>query len=355
MPIIFDARPATAHFPGIGRYVSNLTRAMAHFAPEGVTLITPPSVDVALPAWPRVTSAVSPFALSQQWHIPALLRQQRATLYHSAYYLMPYAPGAPTVVTFYDLIPLFLPEHFRPAQRLIYRLTHFLALTTAKVGLAISRTTQADLMRVFHAPPGKIIVTPLAADPRFSPRPRIEITALRHQYGLPEKYGLFVGSNKPHKNLPALIEAYAHTARAMPLVIAGAWEARYPEARQRVAQLGLQTAVKFLGPMPEADLPALYSGAAWFVFPSRYEGFGLPPLEAMACGAPALCADIPVLREIAADAALYFDLAQPAMLTAQLHRLQTEPLDEWRARSVARAAQFTWARAAQQTWAAYGA
>ena len=287
--------------------------------------------------------------------LPALLKKAHAALYHSAYYLMPYAPGVPTLCTFYDLIPLRYPEYFRPTQRLIYRLTHGLALAVARQGFAISHTTKADLDRVFRLPPNKVVVTPLAADPHFGPQYPTVIAALRRQYPLPAQFGLYVGSNKPHKNLPRLIQALAQAHDALPLVIAGAWEARYPAARQLAEQLQLQTRVVFLGPVPEADLPALYSAAAWFVFPSQYEGFGLPTLEALACGTPVACSDIPVLREVAGDAAHYFDLLDPASLAAALTELSTQPTRraELQHRGLARAAEFSWERTARQTWQAY--
>ena len=361
MPIVFDARTATDHFPGIGRYVSNLARALASLIPPGdfELLCAPsPSTRLALPAdVPRIICDASPFSLRQQWQVPSRLRQAGAALYHSAYYLMPYAPGVPTVSTCYDLIPLLYPEYFTAGQRLIFWLTHRLATTISQAVLAISHVTKADLIRRFHLKPDKIIVTPLAADPRFAPRSPAEIAVMRQRHRLPARYGLYFGSNKPHKNLMRLLEAWSLVARRVApvqLVIAGHWDTRFPQVQDCAATLGLEGSTRFLGPVPEEDLPALYSGAEWFIFPSLYEGFGLPVVEAMACGAPVLCSDIPVLREAAGEAALFFD---PTELTAIAHALEraVDGADrvEWAQRGLARAGQFSWKQTAQQTLAVY--
>ncbi|MEZ4663133.1 MAG: glycosyltransferase family 1 protein [Caldilineaceae bacterium] len=166
----------------------------------------------------------------------------------------------------------------------------------------------------------------------------------------------YFGINKPHKNLPALIDAYAQwrTASAYPLVIAGAWDERYPEAKQAAAQKNLGDSVIFLGPIPDADLPALYAAATAFIFPSRYEGFGLPVLEAMACGTPVACSNTSSLPEVAGDAALLFapdDINAIAGALTQLTDSSTRL--RLRERGLQQAARFTWRRTAEQTLAVY--
>jgi alpha-1,3-rhamnosyl/mannosyltransferase len=150
--LVLDARTATDHFPGIGRYVVNLAQALARIAPDlNLSLLHDPSAvatRLTLPDLPRVACPVSPFSIRQQWLVPGQLRRMGATLYHSPYYLMPYRPGIPTVLTCYDLIPLVYPQYFSATRRLIYRLTHILALRTADVTLAISQATKADLIRL---------------------------------------------------------------------------------------------------------------------------------------------------------------------------------------------------------------
>jgi glycosyltransferase involved in cell wall biosynthesis len=362
--VVLDARTATDHFPGIGRYAVNLARALIQVAPDlELSLLQDPSAPasrLALPELPRITCPVSPFALRQQWAVPRILRQSRADVYHSAYYLMPYLPGVPTVLTYYDLIPIRYPHYFSRWQPLIYRLATVLALRTAGLTLAISESTRTDLIRYFHADPERLAVTPLAADERMRPAAPEQINAVRWKHHLPEQYVLYLGVNKPHKNLVKLVEAWSHFKSRNPhstvqLVIAGHWDERYPEAKRLCEELGLREAVAFAGPVAEADLPALYSGAMLFVFPSLYEGFGLPVLEAMACGTPVICSSTSSLPEVAGNAAVLID---PANVEALAEALQSVLDDDerrrlLRARGLAQADRFSWRETARRTAEAY--
>jgi alpha-1,3-rhamnosyl/mannosyltransferase len=271
---------------------------------------------------------------------------------------MPYRPGVPTVLTCYDVIPLLFPACFSARQRLIFRVAHHLALRAASVVLAISRTTRDDLVQHFAINAARVVVTPLAADEHFGPQPPERIEAVRRTYRLPEKYVLYVGSNKPHKNLVALVKAWAalgSPAHDTWLVIAGHWDARYPEAQQVAAQLRGGERIIFAGPVAEDDLPALYSGALCFVFPSLYEGFGLPVLEAMACGTPVACSGVSSLPEIAGDAALLFDPVRVESIVEALARLMkdADQRADLRARGLRQASRFSWQQTARQTWETY--
>jgi glycosyltransferase involved in cell wall biosynthesis len=365
-PIVLDARTATDHFPGIGRYVVNLASALKRVSPElDLALLRDSAAAaqrLALPDLPALDCAVSPFRLQQQWQVRSALNRGGAALYHSAYYLMPYRPGVPAVFTCHDLIPLILPQYFRAHQRLIYRFTHQLALNAAQLTIAVSQSTKHDLQRFFHARSDRIVVVPEGVDDHFKPPPRAELERVRAQYALPGRYLLYFGSNKPHKNLRRLVEAFARSsssdrATGIGLVIAGHWDQRYPQAQELAAQLNLRDRVRFIGPVKDADLPALYGGAEVFVFPSEYEGFGLPVLEAMACGTPVVCGNGSSLPEVAGDAAL---LCDPQDIGGLAHAIE-QVLDDGdvraalRQRGLARAAQFSWERTAQQTLRAYQA
>jgi len=182
------------------------------------------------------------------------------------------------------------------------------------------------------------------------------VAEARARYGLPERYLLYLGSNKPHKNLRRLVEAWARLQpQSMPLVIAGAWDGRYPEARQRAAALSLEGQVRWLGPVPETDLPALYSGSLLFVFPSLYEGFGLPVLEAMACGTPVVCSNSSSLPEVAGDAALLVDpMNTEELVTAVRTALENESLrQDMTEKGLKRAQGFSWLQTAQRTLEVY--
>jgi glycosyltransferase involved in cell wall biosynthesis len=358
-PIVLDARTATDHFPGIGRYVVNLAHALKAIAPDlDLTLLADSHARAprwALPPLPMAHLPTTPFALQQQWRVPRQLRELRASLYHSPYYLMPYRPGVPTVLTAYDVIPLIYPQYYTLPQRVIFRLAHALALRTAHTILAISEATKRDLIKHFGVPADQIVVTPLAADPRFAPQTADRIAAARAAYHLPDRYVLYLGSNKPHKNLVRLVTAFSNLRSPtsnVHLVIAGSWDNRYPEAQQRAAG---NARIHFLGPVREADLPALYSGATALAFVSEYEGFGLPPLEAMACGTPVIASNTSSLPEVIGDAGRLVDPQDVNAIAAALEQvLEDAQLHlELTHRSLERAAQFSWTQTARHTLAVY--
>ncbi|MBN1936407.1 MAG: glycosyltransferase family 4 protein, partial [Anaerolineae bacterium] len=370
MPLILDARTATPHFPGIGRYVTNLARALLpELSPdERLTVLYDAAVNPAgsMQPWPVspqfrvIPLSPSPFGLAQQWVIPRLLKQLGADLYHSAYYLMPYRPGVPTVLTVYDVIPLRFPAQSTLQARLLFRWATRLALRAAQQVVAISETARRDFIRHFRVLPERITAIPLATDPAFCPQGPQVVSAVRARYGLPEQFVLYLGSNKPHKNLVRLIEAWKLATRSsqlatFSLIIAGAWDVRYPEPHRRVEVLGLQDTVRFLGPLPEADLPALYSAATVFAFPSLYEGFGLPVLEAMACGAPVVCSNTSSLPEVAGEAALIFDPYDTNAIAGVLVQLcaDADLRADLCARGLARATFFSWQRTAEETLKVY--
>ncbi len=360
---ILDARTATPHFPGIGRYVTNLARELAPLlAPdERLTLLHDPAHPLALPANGAAQGLavnVSPFSLQQQWVIPRLLRQHRADVYHSAYYVMPYYPGRPTVLTLYDLIPILFPEHSTLRARLLFRWTTALALRAARRCLAISEATRRDVLAHFRIDPARVTTIPLAADPAFTPQSQQSMNELRARLNLPQRFILYLGSNKPHKNLARLVEAFARMAEsAAHLVIAGAWLPQHPEARQRAVALHVDDRITWLGPVSSADQPALYAAAMAFAFPSLYEGFGLPPLEALACGTPVICANTSSLPEVVGDAALLIDPTNVEVLAAALDRLWSDAVlrQTMRDKGLAQARHFSWQATAQQTLDVYRA
>lgn len=369
MNLCLDARTATSGFPGIGRYVKNLARALPpELHPDEELLLFHDPEQAS--SWIHdlvsdhgcKSSLVtgSPFSLVQQWRIPRLLRKDGAGLYHSPYYLMPYRPGIPTVLTVYDLIPLHFPQFVSARARLLFRLVMSLALGAADQVIAISEATRQDLQRAFRLPQEKIQVIPLAAEQNFRPPTAGEIQRVRSKYNLPEEYVLYLGINKPHKNLAGLVEAWAHLAHQRPpgnekLVIAGAWDPRYPQVKQLATRLNLTQAIIFLGSIPDTDLPALYGAARLFVFPSFYEGFGLPVLEALSCGTPVACSHASSLPEVAGEAAVYFDPAGSDRIAESLARiLKDEALrEDLSVRGLEQARKFSWRRTAQRTLQVY--
>ncbi|MGC9395225.1 MAG: glycosyltransferase family 4 protein [Anaerolineae bacterium] len=358
-----DARTATPHFPGIGRYITNLARALIPqlASDEQLIVFSDPAYPLDLPSGGAAHSLpvdVSPFSLRQQWVIPRLLHQHKAGVYHSAYYLMPYVTGVPTLLTLYDLIPIRFPEHSTLKAQLLFRWATMLAVRAAEHTIAISKATRRDFLAHFSLNPERITAIPLAADPAFIPKPPNVIAALRVRYQLPEKFLLYLGSNKPHKNLVRLIEAWTAIQAEAPditLVIAGAWLPQHPEPRQRAQDLGIDDRVCWLGSLPGADLPALYTAAEAFIFPSLYEGFGLPVIEALACGTPVACANTSSLPEVAGNAAVLFDPTQTESIVDAMRQLlgDGDLRVDLQRRGLAQAAKFSWSRTAQETLALY--
>ncbi len=304
----------------------------------------------------RVEASVSPFGLAQQWRIPRLAGEIGAQIYHSPYYLMPYRMRLPTLFTLYDLIPQLFPRYVSLRARLLYRLATRLALRAATHVITISEATRADLLSHFDYPEERVSAIPLAPGPEFVPQSEGAQRRIRRKYHLPEHFVLFLGINKPHKNLENLIKAWKRVLDAssqprLMLAIAGAWDERYPQAKVMALRGELTHSIRFLGPIPEGDLPALYSAATLFVFPSFYEGFGLPVVEAMACGTPVACSNRSSLPEVAGTAGVLFDPHDPADIAAAVVRLLSdhELRSQKSEQGLQQASQFSWEHCAAQT------
>jgi glycosyltransferase involved in cell wall biosynthesis len=279
-----------------------------------------------------------------------------------------------TVVTIHDMGYLHFPESHTAAQRRYLRLSTRWSARAASQLIAISSATRDDLVRYTGARPEKISVIHHGVSPRFRPaEDQQAIAAIQAKYGVRPPYFLYVGTIQPRKNLLRLLEAFAQArteasgmraeeadssllspqSSGLQLVIAGKPGWLTGEIERQAAQLfgAGSPAVRFTGYVADEDLPALLSGALAFVLPSLYEGFGMPVLEAMACGAPVLASATSSLPEVAGDAALLADPEDTAAIAAGLARLASDPAlrASLRARGIARAAQFTWERCAEQT------
>jgi glycosyltransferase involved in cell wall biosynthesis len=224
--------------------------------------------------------------------------------------------------------------------------------------IAVSQATKDDLVRLYGLDPAKITVVHEAAAPHFAPASPAQIASARARYSLPDRYVLHVGTIEPRKNLDRLLEAVQRLRAGgedVQLVIVGSKGWLYHSFFQRLEELALGDAVRLPGYVPDVDLPAVYSGAGLVTVPSLYEGFGLPVLEAMACGAPVVCSNSSSLPEVGGDAARYFE---PTDVVAMADAIQTVWRDQtlrgqMRQDGLARAARFSWARAAEETLAVY--
>lgn len=370
MRIAFDARVIQDHFPGIGRYALHLLEAIAAADPgaEIVAFYDPnaPRRDeslACLQSQPNISLCPAPpiFALQSQLIMRRLIGASGADLAHSPYYVAPYFSPAPLIVTIYDLIPL-TQSHQPPRgrDRWLYLWLNRLAAGRAAHVITASHHAAAEIRTRLGVPPARLSVIPAAPAPDFQPASRDAVASLRARLDLNAPYLLHVGINKPHKNQAVLIKAFARlchegSAGDAVLALAGPLDPRYPDPRHVTEAAGIGERVRVLGPVTDEDLVGLYSDALAFVFPSLAEGFGLPLLEAMACGAPIACSDRSPLTEVAGPGALTFDPGDPAALAAVLRPLlhDAELRAAQRVRSLARAAAFSWTQAAEQTLAVY--
>ena len=269
-----------------------------------------------------------------------------------------------TVVTIHDLGYLYYPEAHTRASRWYLHWSTIYSARAARRIIAVSAATARDLVRHTGVPAGKIRVVLHGVDPAFrrvADTDAVAAAAARYDLAGPRPYVLFVGTLQPRKNLGLLIDAFARLlatwdpAAGPPprLALGGKKGWLYDTLFAQVERLGLQDAVRFLGYVADADLPALLSGATAAALPSLYEGFGLPALEALACGTPLLAADASSLPEVTGDAALLLDPTDAPAWTAALRRVLTDPAlqADLRERGPRRAAHFTWARTAAETLA----
>ncbi len=369
-----DVTSAIVQGGGIGRYTRELTRALAQLdARHTYRLFSakPPAVPPVpdpLPQGAHVTYHPAPLGerwLYRFWYrlrlpLPVQWVTGPLDLFHSPDFVLPPVNGRiPTLLTVHDLSFAHYPQVFpEPLVRYLNSVVPWSVARATHI-LADSLATKADLVTLWQVPPDKITVLYSGVEARFRPVERVEeITAVRHRYQLPDApYILTVGTVQPRKNYQMLIRAFAPLAQQFPhhLAIAGGKGWLYEEMMQEVARQGLNGRVHFLGFVADADLPALYSGAALYVFPSLYEGFGLPILEAMGCGVPVIASRASSLPEVAGEAAVLLDPQDEAGWTAVMGELLQD--NGRRARMVAagfrQARQFTWRKAAKQLLAVY--
>ena len=293
----------------------------------------------------------------EQLLAPILLRATRADLYHGVLNVAPLACPVPSVITIHDLAFLVFPQTFRGVNRTYLTWATKASARRARRILAVSEATRQEIIRLLGIAPEKVVVTHDAADARFAPPDPAVLAEYRRRAGLPERFVLYIGTLEPRKNIPTLLRAYAQIAREVdaPLLIGGGRGWLYDEIFATAEQLNLGDKVRFIGFVPGEDLPLLYAAATVFAFPSSYEGFGMPLLEAMACGTPTVTSNVSSLPEVAGDAALLVDPRSPEALAEALRRLltDTELRAELRQRGLAQARRFDWTESAARTLRVY--
>jgi len=354
---------------GVGRYIYYLLRALAERADQDGTRYTVFCHDAPRPGdlarGPRtsfVTSRLDTIEpkrriIYEQAVLPWLL-PGRVDLLHAPVNVVPLLSSVPAVVTVHDLAFMAMPERFLPAKRRYLEAFTRLTMRKARHVIADSAHTRDDLIRLLDVPPERVTAVPLGVNGDFRPPDDAAKAAFRTRENLPDHYLLYLGTLEPRKNLVALVRAYARLRQSgldWPLVLAGGKGWLYEDIFQAVEESGLTEHVRFPGYVRYEDQPLWYGCATTFVYPSTYEGFGLPVLEAMACGTPVVCSNASSLPEAAGNAALLVDPHDEGALVAAVTRLAADEAlrADYSQRGLARAALFPWSRTAEETVGVY--
>jgi glycosyltransferase involved in cell wall biosynthesis len=311
----------------------------------------PPNFAVRSSALPTINPRVRiPW---EQFIAPLLLRAVRADVYHGMLNVVPLACPVPSVVTVHDLAFIRFPHTFRSYNRTYLDFATRTSVRRAARICAVSEHTKREVVGLLGVPAERVVVTPDAAREHFQLPDPAALAQFRAQKGLPEQFVFYVGTLEPRKNLPTLLEAYSQVARAsqVPLIIGGGKGWMYDAIFARLEALNLQEQVRFIGYVPEEELPLWYAAATLFVFPSLYEGFGMPPLEAMSCGTPVVTSNCTSLPEVVGEAGLMVDPTDAeALAEAILRVLRSADLrEDMRARGLQRARLFDWHTTAERT------
>lgn len=366
LKIAIDARKWRDY--GIGTYVRNVVRHLARIDPASTYfLFCNPADEATLrdlaENFVPVPERSAGYGLREHWSIPWQAARLGADLLHTPHYVLPLLARGPAVVTIHDCIHLLFPEYLpnRLATHYVRAVMGQAVRRSARV-LTVSEASRQDILRFFPGtPPAHVQVVPNAIDAALLADPGVdERERVRERYQIHGRFVLYVGNVKPHKNLDRLVRAFARTrAQAghddVKLLIVGQDENHYAALRRTAEACGVRHEVRFFGFVPDATLAALYRLASLFAFPSLYEGFGLPPLEAMACGTPVVTSRRSSLPEVLGDAAEYVDPYDIEDIAMALGRVldDADRRAELRRRGEARAALYSWERSARAIHAAY--
>ena len=367
MRICLDISPAVHHRAGIGRYARELAAALAeletqdHFAAfynrASVARLEPPFDRFrCLP----LDQGDKPWRLRVMWAYLLGIFQDRlfpgVDLFHATDHLLPRLSRIRTVFTLHDLTFRLYPQTHSRWNRWFLTLMMPRFLRAADAVIADSESTRRDAVRLYGIDAAAIQVIYPGVSAHFRPIQPEDTVRVCQRHGLPQPFFLYVGTIEPRKNLIRLLEAYSEVKRSlsgsMPkLVMVGKKGWLYGDFDRKLSSLGLEGEVVFPGHLPDADLPAVYSAAAVFVYPSLYEGFGLPPLEAMACGAPVICSNTSSLPEVVGEAAITVNPDDGQALAEAMRRVlgDNRVKAELGAKGRERASRFTWRKTAEAT------
>lgn len=367
MRIAIDAHSVGTGLGGNESYATNLIEALAEIDSQNDYTIYVTraaarerfenrwanfSVRSTLPHTPLIRI---PLSLSRE------LRRNPVDVLHVQFTAPPFAP-CPVVVSIHDLSFEHFPQTFKHRSRVQLRMTVRKSARDADQILTLSEFVRSDVITTYGINSEKVTAIPLAAPVNFVPvEDQEELQRIRQKYGIEGDYILTVGAIQPRKNLPRLLEAYSFLRRSQPnvklpkLVLVGKLAWLFDDTLRAIKALGLTDSVTLTGYVPEEDLPALYSGTKCFVYPSYFEGFGLPPLEAMKCGAPTITGNRASLPEVVGNAAILVDPFSIDEIASAILRVVTDSdlRESLRAAGLERAKLFHWRDTARKTLAVY--
>ncbi len=371
MRITIDLSPAIHQKAGLGRYARTLAEHLiaqdranqytgfaygsfkADMLPESLRAMPRTNIPIDARSWRMGVWLAHALGISLDRALP------HTDLFHATEHLLPRFKNIKTVFTLHDLIFQFFPEYHLPLNRwfLVNAMPHFLRRADAII--AVSECTKRDAIRFYSLPPEKITVIYEGVNPALCPVTDAEkIAQARSRYAKNRPFLLFLSTIEPRKNISALVDVLSvlhqrgYTHR---LLVVGRKGWLYQSTFDHVKKTGMESEVEFLDFVPDEELAALFAACDAFVFTSLYEGFGLPPLEAMACGAPVVCSNASSLPEVVGDAALLVNPKNVGEIVAAVERVITDRAlrDDLRAKGITQATKFSWERAARETLKVY--
>jgi glycosyltransferase involved in cell wall biosynthesis len=357
--IAIDARKLRDY--GIGTYIRNLLRHLARLDARNEYVIICRPEDAHFTAelgenFRPLPERSRPYSVREQLAVPLDLRREGVDMFHAPHYVLPPLTPCRSIVTIHDCIHLRFPQYLPNRLGYAYARTSLwvAAHRSARI-LTVSDASKRDILEYFHIPESKVSVIYNAIDERFSEEPAAdEVMRVRERYQLNDPFILYAGNIKPHKNLERVIEAFHIIRRGelehVKLLIIGDEISKYAALRRTVHRHKLHKHVRFFGFVPDATLAILYRLARVFVFPSLYEGFGLPPLEAMASGTPVITSNLSSLPEVTGDAAMLIDPYETDAIAGAMRRvlLDDRLREDMCERGLARAREFSWGRSVQR-------
>jgi glycosyltransferase involved in cell wall biosynthesis len=379
MRVLFNGASAIRPKTGVGHTTANLHRALTRLAPDesfwcypgervrrlATRFFKPPPRPSGTIAPPKPSALSFPKRLAFRFarsayagHFHAIARLGRFDLYHEPN-LVPFRVPLPTVVTVHDLSVLLFPQ-WHPAERVKrYEQAFTRGVETAAHILVDSDAVRSEALRVLGLAPDRVTTVHCGIAPSFQPQSEEEVTVVRTRLHLPPRYLLYVGTVEPRKNLTTLLRAFCdlpvELRESCPLVLGGAWGWKSEPERELFESEARHKGVRYLGYVADEDLPGLYAGAEALFYPSHYEGFGLPPIEMMACGGAAVVSTADAVREVVGTQAPLLEPDDLAGWRDAMRRVivDREFLAKYRGRGVAHAARFSWDHAAEMTLDVY--